>query len=85
MSRVQLLRAGEVAALYGVDESTVHGWERAGRLRSARRDPARWRWAEDNHRIVWVALVGGGASGRSPPRSGEGDRGVHESASDQGG
>lgn len=27
MSRVQLLRAGEVAALYGVDESTVHRWE----------------------------------------------------------
>lgn len=39
MSRVQLLRAGEVAALYGVDESTVHRWERTGRLRGARRDP----------------------------------------------
>ncbi len=39
MSRVQLLRAGEVAALYGVDESTVHRWERTGRLRCARRDP----------------------------------------------
>ena len=39
MSRVQLLRAGEVAALYGVDESTVHRWERSGRLRGARRDP----------------------------------------------
>lgn len=39
MVRVQLLRAGEVAALYGVDESTVHRWERSGRLRGARRDP----------------------------------------------
>lgn len=39
MSRVQLLRAGQVAALYGVDESTVHRWERSGRLRGARRDP----------------------------------------------
>ena len=39
MSRVQLLRAGEVAAFYGVDESTVHRWERSGRLRGARRDP----------------------------------------------
>lgn len=36
---VQLLRAGAVAALYGVDESTVHRWERSGRLRGARRDP----------------------------------------------
>jgi hypothetical protein len=36
---VRLWRAGQVAELYGVDESTVHRWERCGRLRPARRDP----------------------------------------------
>lgn len=39
MEGVRLVRAPQVAELYGVDESTVHRWERAGRLRSARRDP----------------------------------------------
>lgn len=39
MERVQVWRAGDVASLYGVDESTVHRWERSGRLRRARRDP----------------------------------------------
>ncbi len=29
----------EVAELYGVDKSTVHRWERSGRIRAARRDP----------------------------------------------
>ncbi len=36
---IELLRADEVGALFGVDASTVHRWERAGRLRRARRDP----------------------------------------------
>jgi hypothetical protein len=39
VATVQLWRVGEVAALYGVDESTVHRWERTGTLRAARRDP----------------------------------------------
>ena len=39
MEAVEVWRAGDVAALYGVDESTVHRWERSGRLRPARRDP----------------------------------------------
>ena len=57
MSRVQLLRAGEVAALYGVDESTVYRWERAGRLRSARRDPGGGKyWLESE--IVEDLLAG---------------------------
>lgn len=32
-------RAADVAAVFGVDESTIHRWERTGRLRAARRDP----------------------------------------------
>ena len=39
MEGVQLARAPQLAELYGVDESTVHRWERTGRLRTARRDP----------------------------------------------
>lgn len=39
MEGVRLVRAPQLAELYGVDESTVHRWERAGRLRAARRDP----------------------------------------------
>ena len=39
MEGVRLVRAPQVAELYGVDESTVHRWERTGRLRAARRDP----------------------------------------------
>lgn len=35
----RLWRAADVAAFYGVDQSTVHRWERAGRIRAARRDP----------------------------------------------
>ncbi|MDP9021396.1 MAG: MerR family DNA-binding transcriptional regulator [Actinomycetota bacterium] len=34
-----LWRAADVAHFYGVDESTVHRWERAGRIRRSRRDP----------------------------------------------
>jgi hypothetical protein len=36
---VVVMRADALAELYGVDESTIHRWERAGRLRAARRDP----------------------------------------------
>lgn len=36
---IELLRAEEVGALFGVDASTVHRWERRGKLRRARRDP----------------------------------------------
>ncbi|WP_052665870.1 hypothetical protein [Nitriliruptor alkaliphilus] len=39
MAAVEVWRAGDVASLYGVDLSTVHRWERSGRLRSSRRDP----------------------------------------------
>lgn len=39
MEAVQVWRAEDVAALYGVDQSTVYRWERAGQLRRARRDP----------------------------------------------
>lgn len=39
MAAVEVWRAADVAALYGVDLSTVHRWERAGRLRRSRRDP----------------------------------------------
>ena len=64
MSRVQLLRAGEVAALYGVDESTVHRWERTGRLRGARRDPGGGKyWLEAE---ILEDLVTGAAPSRSP-------------------
>jgi hypothetical protein len=37
-------RAVDLAELYGVDESTVHRWERAGRLRPARRDDKAQLW-----------------------------------------
>ncbi len=41
-------RAGDIARLYRVDESTVHRWERTGRLRSARRDPGGTKyWLQD--------------------------------------
>lgn len=36
---IELLRAEDVGALFGVDASTVHRWERGGKLRRARRDP----------------------------------------------
>lgn len=32
-------RVSDVAEFYGVDKSTVHRWERSGRIRAARRDP----------------------------------------------
>lgn len=38
-STTQLWRAGDVAAFYGVVESTVHRWERRGAIRESRRDP----------------------------------------------
>jgi hypothetical protein len=48
MEGVRLVRAADVAELYGVDESTVHRWERAGRLRPARRDPGGAKyWLDD--------------------------------------
>lgn len=63
MSRVQLLRADEVAALYGVDESTVHRWERAGRLRGARRDPGGGKyWLEAE---ILDDLLAGGADAQA--------------------
>jgi predicted site-specific integrase-resolvase len=37
-------RAGDVADLYGVDNSTVHRWERSGRLRPSRRDPGGFKY-----------------------------------------
>ena len=39
MAAVEVWRAADVASLYGVDPSTVHRWERTGRLRGSRRDP----------------------------------------------
>ena len=43
-----LWRAADVAALYGVDESTVHRWERSGRIRASRRDPGGTKyWVRD--------------------------------------
>ncbi|WP_052665885.1 hypothetical protein [Nitriliruptor alkaliphilus] len=39
MAAVEVWRAADVASLYGEDLSTVHRWERTGRLRSSRRDP----------------------------------------------
>lgn len=39
MATIELWRVGDLAELYGVDESTVHRWERTGTLRAARRDP----------------------------------------------
>lgn len=39
MTTVEVWRASDVAEVYGVDASTVHRWERRGRLRAARRDP----------------------------------------------
>jgi hypothetical protein len=39
VAAVEVWRAGDVATLYGVDLSTVHRWERTGRLRTSRRDP----------------------------------------------
>ena len=40
MAAVEVWRAGDVAALYGVDLSTVHRWERTGRLRCLAATPA---------------------------------------------
>ena len=39
MADAPLWRAADLAGVYGVDESTVHRWERSGKLRRARRDP----------------------------------------------
>ena len=39
MGDTPLWRAADLAEVYGVDESTVHRWERDGKLRRARRDP----------------------------------------------
>ena len=39
MEDTPLWRAVDLAEVYGVDESTVHRWERDGKLRRARRDP----------------------------------------------
>ncbi len=38
-SSLRLWRVSDVAEFYGVDTSTVHRWERSGRIRAARRDP----------------------------------------------
>ena len=61
---IELLRVGEVGALFGVDASTVHRWERAGRLRRARRDPGGTKyWLADELRQDLAA-----ASDESPSR-----------------
>lgn len=68
MSRVKLLRVGEVAALYGVDESTVHRWERRGRLRGARRDPGGGKyWLESE---ILEDLLAGQAQPRATAEAG---------------
>ncbi len=61
---IELLRADQVGALFGVDASTVHRWERAGRLRRARRDPGGTKyWLADELRQDLAA-----ASGDEPRR-----------------
>lgn len=57
MAVTEVLRATDLAALYGVDVSTVQRWERAGRVRPARRDPGGKKYwlAEEIHEDLLAA------------------------------
>lgn len=52
----RLWRAADVAHFYGVDESTIHRWERTGRIRASRRDPGGTKYWVD-HEVIDEALA----------------------------
>lgn len=60
-------RARDIAQLYGVDESTVRRWERAGALRAARLDPGGAKyWLRDE--IIADTRAHADGHGVEPPR-----------------